>query len=307
MASKEMQDVIDSITTFPLDVAGQREHYTKVWSSVQVDTFIQSRPVSLDGIGSDNSEWVWADRGRTDKVFCYFHGGGYVCGEPWMWRQFNGLLARASKMRCLAVGYRLAPENPFPAAVEDCVAAYKWLVKSGVSANNIVLVGDSAGGALVLSVLMALRDEGAPLPAGGVTLSPWTDLELMGESVNAATCDPLTTKTSALAMAEQYLQGQDPKSAWVSAIHGDLNNLPPIHIEAGERDILYSDSIRLIEKLRAVDNKFSFNSEPGAIHSFPALAPSTPEAASAINRIATFMREAVFSASPVADKATADA
>ncbi|MGO4001498.1 alpha/beta hydrolase [Pseudomonas fluorescens] len=112
MASKEMQHVIDSITDFPLDVAGQRDHYKKVWSSVPVDSDIQSRPAELGGIGAGDSEWVWTEGAKSDAVFCYFHGGGYVCGEPWMWRQFNGRLARASGMSCLAFGYRLAPEYP---------------------------------------------------------------------------------------------------------------------------------------------------------------------------------------------------
>ena len=207
-----------------------------------------------------------------------------------MWRQFNGRLSRASNMRCLAFDYRLAPEYPSPTAAYDCVDAYMWLVNTGVSPNNIVLVGDSAGGALVLAVLMELRDRGLPMPAGGVAMSPWTDLELTGESVTPEVGDPLTTKESARSMAITYLNGQDPQNPLASAIYADVSDLPQLHIEAGERDILYSDSTRIVERLTATGNKVHFHSIPGAIHSFPALAGPTPEAAEAIERISEFMR-----------------
>ncbi len=290
VASKEMQDVIDSISDFPLDVEGQRKHYERVWKQVPVDPDIKAGSIDVGGIGAGNSEWVWTEGARDDKVFFYYHGGGYVCGEPWMWRQFNGRLSRASGMRCLAFGYRLAPEHPFPTAIEDCVEAYLWLLKSGTSPKRIVLVGDSAGGALVLSVMMALRDRGEPLPAAGVPMSPWTDLELKGETMTPSTGDPLTTEESARSMAERFLGGKDPRHPWASALYGDLKSLPPLHIEAGERDVLYSDSTRLVQILRDSGNEVNFFSVPGAIHSFPALAGPTPEAATAIERMAAFMR-----------------
>jgi epsilon-lactone hydrolase len=290
MASKEMQSVVDSITDFPLDLPGQRAHYRKVWSQVPVDLDVESKPANCGGTGSGDSEWVWTKDSRDDRVFFYYHGGGYVCGEPWMWRQFNGTLARVSGFKGLAYGYRLAPEHPFPTAIDDCVAGYLWLVGTGVNPKNIVLVGDSAGGALVLSVLMSLRDRSLPLPACGLPMSPWTDLELKGETMTPATQDPLTTEESARSMAEQFLGGADPKHPWASAIYADLRGLPPLHIEAGERDVLYADSTRLVAKLVAAGNDHSFVSVPGAIHSFPALAGRTPEAAEAFKRMAAFMK-----------------
>jgi len=291
MASKAMQAVIDSITDFPLDVPGQREHYRKVWSSVPVSPDVQSAPVDCGGTGAGDSEWVWAKGAKDDHTFIYYHGGGYVCGEPWMWRQFNGNLSRASGFRGLSYGYRLAPEHPFPVAIEDCVAGYMWLVKTGVNPKSIVLVGDSAGGALVLSVMMVLRDRSLPLPAAGLPMSPWTDLELKGKTMTPKTKDPLTTEESARPMADRFIGNADKRHPWGSAIYADLKGLPPLHIEAGERDVLYSDSTRLIEKLKAAGNKFKFSSIPGAIHSFPALAGSTPEAAAAIKRMAKFMQK----------------
>jgi monoterpene epsilon-lactone hydrolase len=300
MASNEMQTVIDQITDFPLDLEGQREHYRRVWSSVAVDPDIKSEPADLDTVGGPLSEWVTADGVEGEGVFVYFHGGGYVCGEPWMWRQFNGRLARASGMRCLAFDYRLAPEHPFPTAVEDSVDAVLWLINSGTPPAEIALVGDSAGGALVLSVMMVLRDRGERLPAAGLPMSPWTDLELSGETMTPATGDPLTTEESARSMAEQFLAGQDPRHPWASAIHADLSRLPPMHIEAGERDVLYSDSVRVVDRLRQAGNDVSFVSTPGAIHSFPALAGPTPEAAGAIDRMAAFMRRHVSAGAPLA-------
>lgn len=301
MASQEMQDVIDSITDFPLDVPGQRAHYEKVWSAVPVDDDIRSESADLGGIGGDGSEWVWAE-GSGDEgapVFFYFHGGGYIAGRPWMWRSFNGRLARASGFRGLAFDYRLAPEHPFPTAVHDSVDAYQWLLASGRRPEDVVLVGDSAGGALVLSVLMELRDRGLPLPAGGAPMSPWTDLELLGETMTPETGDPLTTEDSARSMAERYLGGQSPRNPLASAIHADLAGLPPLHIEAGERDVLYSDSVRVVELLRQAGNDVRFESEPGAIHSYPALAGTTPEAVAAIDRMGAFLKEVVAAASKI--------
>lgn len=289
MASREMQDVIDSITDFPLDVDGQRAHYRKVWSQVPVDSDIQSRPIDCGGIGAGDSEWVWTDKSRDERIFFYYHGGGYVCGEPWMWRQFNGTLARESGFKGLSFGYRLAPEYPFPTAIEDCVAGYIWLLGTGVNPKNIALVGDSAGGALVLSVLMALRDRKLPMPACGLPMSPWTDLELKGETMKPETGDPLTTEESARSMAVRFLGGADARHPWASALYGDVSGLPPLHIEAGERDVLFADSTRLVQRLKEAGTEHSFEAVPGAIHSFPALASRTPEAAAAFKRMAAFM------------------
>lgn len=286
-----MQAVIESITDFPLDLPGQRTHYHKVWSAVPVDSDVVAEPVDTGGKGAGDSEWVRAPGASRDHVFFYYHGGGYVCGEPWMWRQFNGLLSRASGFSGLSFGYRLAPEHSFTTPTEDCVAGYEWLLSQGQDPKKIVLVGDSAGGALVLSVLMALRDRKLPLPACGIPLSPWTDLELKGESMKPETGDPLTTEDSARSMAQRFLAGGDPRHPWVSAIHADLSGLPPLHIEAGERDVLYSDSTRVVDVLRRHGNDVSFVSTPGAIHSFPALASGTPEASAAFTRMAAFMRK----------------
>jgi epsilon-lactone hydrolase len=290
MTSSEMQNVIDSITDFPLNVPGQREHYRKVWNQVPVDKDIQSQAVDCGGTGAGDSEWVWTSGASEDKVFFYYHGGGYVCGEPWMWRQFNGTLSRASGFKGLAYGYRLAPEHQFPVAIEDCVAGYQWLLSTGIKPKNIILVGDSAGGALVLSVMMILRDRKLPQPAGGIPLSPWADIEHTGWSMKPETMDPLTTKESADSMATRFIGKADKKNPLASAIYADLHGLPPLHIEAGQRDVLYSDSTRLVEKLSAAGGEFHFSSIPGAIHSFPALAGSTPEAAAAFKRMANFMR-----------------
>jgi acetyl esterase/lipase len=206
-----------------------------------------------------------------------------------MWRQFNGTLARESGFRGLSFGYRLAPEYPFPTAIEDCVAGYIWLLGTGVNPKNIALVGDSAGGALVLSVLMVLRDRKLPMPACGAPMSPWTDLELKGETMKPETGDPLTTEDSARSMAIRFLGGADARHPWASALYGDVSGLPPLHIEAGERDVLFADSTRLVKRLKDAGTEHTFEAVPGAIHSFPALASRTPEAAGAFKRMAAFM------------------
>ncbi|WBO21330.1 alpha/beta hydrolase [Sphingomonas abietis] len=289
MPSKEMEAVIASLTDFPLDVAGQRDHYRKVWNSVPVDPDIHAKPAACGHIGSGDSEWVWSDHADPERVFIYFHGGGYVCGDPWMWRQFNGLLSKASGFYGLGFGYRLAPEHPFPAAIEDSLQGYQWLLDTGIKPSNIILVGDSAGGGLVLSVMMAARDRGVPLPAGGIALSPWTDLELSGETITLKT-DPLTTVESATGMAKRFLGEADARNPLASVLYGDFSGLPPLHLEAGENDLLFSDSTRLVRRLEDYAVPVDFHATPGAIHSFPALASATPEGQAAIARMAAFMR-----------------
>ena len=177
--------------------------------------------VTLEAVdaGGVPSEWVTAPNADPKRVVLYFHGGGYVLGSIASYREFCSRLSRAAKARVLVIDYRLAPEHPFPAPVEDAVSAYKWLLTNGVEPSNMALGGDSEGGGLTIAALVALRDEGQPLPSAGVCLSPWVDLEGIGDSMTTkAGVDSMVQKDGLVEMANLYLDGADPRSPTGSAV-----------------------------------------------------------------------------------------
>lgn len=190
----------------------------------------------------------------------------------------------------MAVDYRLAPEYPFPAALEDCLTAYRWLLKSGISSQQIVIGGDSAGGNLALTTLMALRDAGDLLPAAAVCISPMTDLAGTGESFSTNQ-DPLLTSQFALSMAQYYAGNQDPRLPLISPHYGSLSGLPPLLIHIGEDEILLSDATRLADNARAAGVDVSLVIWPKMWHVWHVYAPYLPEAQQAVNAIGVFVRE----------------
>lgn len=204
-------------------------------------------------------------------------------------------ICQAAASRALAVEYRLAPEDPFPAALEDCLAAYRWLLKSGTSPQQIVVAGDSAGGNLTLTTLMALRDAGDPLPAAAVCISPMTDLAGTGESFSTNK-DPLLTTRFALSMARYYAGGQDPRLPLISPHYGSLHEFPPLLIHVGEDEILLSDSMRLADNARADGVEVRLVIWPKMWHVWHAFVPYLPEAQQAVAEIGAFIGEHVVSA-----------
>ena len=191
---------------------------------------------------------------RTDQTLLYIHGGAFVIGNPTDYRSLSGELGRAAGVSTVSLDYRLAPEHPFPAAVDDCVAAYRALLEGGIKPADIVLAGDSAGGGLVIATLVAARDAGLPMPAGALTISPWVDLACTGNSMQSKiAADPSITREGLLANAELYLQGKPLTTPLASPLYADLRGLPPVFVQVGTAEVLLDDSIRLVGALGAAD------------------------------------------------------
>jgi acetyl esterase/lipase len=236
--------------------------------------------------------WVMVPESAPSPVILYFHGGGYGIGSAATHRDLVARFCRAARARALSVDYRLAPEHPFPAAVEDGAASYRWLRQQGVPASSIVVAGDSAGGGLVLATLLALRDAGDALPAAAICLSPLTDLAKEGASMRTkAAVDPMVQPESSAAYARRYLGGADAKTPLASPLYADLAGLPPLLILVGTSEVLLDDSTRFADKaVRAgVDVELEVWDE--MIHIWPFFAAVLPEGQWAIERMAAFVGE----------------
>jgi epsilon-lactone hydrolase len=235
---------------------------------------------------------IATDRSRADHHVLYLHGGGYVFGSPSQYRDFIWRIATVAAAQVLCLSYRLAPEHPFPAAVDDAASAYRWLIAQGAAPGSIAVMGDSAGGGLAFSALLRLRDEGVPLPAATVALSPWTDLAMTGQSLRMnARRDPSLVPERAQSFARHYLGSADPRDPHVSPLYGDLTGLPPSLIHVGSDEILRDDSVRMAEKLRACGCSVELEIWPRMPHAWHLFARVLPEARLAIARIGEFLRQ----------------
>jgi acetyl esterase/lipase len=250
---------------------------------------VQVEDVEANGVPA---EWVVAADTAAERVILYLHGGGYVIGSPATHRGLAERLSRAAAARVLVIDYRLAPEHPFPAAVEDATAAYGWLLASGVRAAEIAVAGDSAGGGLMVSTLVALRDAGQPLPAAGVCKSPWVDMEGIGESMTTrAGLDPMVQKEGLIGMANLYLNGADPRTPLAAPLYADLQGLPPLLIQVGTSETLFDDATRLAKHAKAAGVEVTLESWDDMIHVWQLFASVLPEGQKAIDRIGEFVRQ----------------
>ena len=242
--------------------------------------------------GSVPAEWVVAPGATAERVILYLHGGGYVIGSINTHRDLASRLSRAASARVLLIEYRLAPEHPFPAAVDDAVAAYRWLLAGGANPARLAIAGDSAGGGLTVATLVALRDAGLPLPATGVCLSPWVDLEGIGESMTSkATADPMVQRDGLLKMAALYLNGQPARAPLAAPLYADLSGLPPLLIQVGTAETLLDDSTRLAERARKAGVAVTLEPWEDMIHVWQAFAAMLPEGRQAIDRIGEFVKQ----------------
>jgi monoterpene epsilon-lactone hydrolase len=268
-------------------VAQMRSDWDVAFGSCAVPA--SSERVSAGGV---DAEWIAGSNARHDKTILYFHGGGFRLGSVSSHREMIGRIAEASGCRVLAINYRLAPEHRFPAALDDAVAAYDWLLSQGVSPENIVVAGDSAGGNLVLASLLSLRERGLPLPAAGVLMSPWTDLAATGESYTSrAEADPIHQRPMILALAKTYLGADgDPRHPLASPLHADLAGLPALLIQVGDRETVLDDSIMFADEARAAGIAVELQVWDGMIHVFQMFA-ELAEAGRAIDSIAGFIQK----------------
>jgi monoterpene epsilon-lactone hydrolase len=293
MASSELQVIIDAFRSRPnmadLSIEEQRAQMEINLTQFQLLTDVHCEPVDAGGIPA---EWITTPGVNTERVICYLHGGGYVLGSINTHREMASRLSRAAKARVLILDYRRAPEHPFPAAVDDSIAAYRWLLSVGVNPARLVIAGESAGGGLTIATLVALRDAGEPLPAAGICLSPWVDLECLGESmVTKAEIDPVVTRDLVLALAKAYLGNTDPCTPLASPLYADLTGLPPLLIQVGTAECLFDDARRLADRARAAGVDVTLEPWDDMIHMWHMFAAILPEGQQAIDRIGEFIRK----------------
>ena len=237
------------------------------------------------------AEWLRPPAAVAGRVVLYLHGGGYVIGSPRSHRHLAAAIALAGAASTLLLDYRLAPEHPFPAAVDDAVAAYRWLLDQGVDPRRVVIGGDSAGGGLTVAILLALRAASIPRPAGGVCLSPWVDLSCSGASYESkAAVDPIVKRGMIDDMARAYLGANDPRTPLASPLFADLRGLPPLLIHVGNDEVLLDDAVRLADRAREAGVETTLEVWERMIHVWHWFLPMLDEAQSAVDSIGRFIR-----------------
>ena len=243
--------------------------------------------------GGVDGEWIIPADAPEDKAILYFHGGGFRIGSVASHRDLIARIALASGCRVLAINYRLAPEHRFPAALDDALVAYGWMLDRGLKPDSVVFAGDSAGGNLVLAAMLALRERGLPLPIAAALMSPWTDLAATGTSyVTRAEVDPIHQRPMILALAKNYLGGQgDPCDPLVSPLYADLRDLPPLLIQVGDRETVLDDSVMFADLARAAGVDVHLEVWDGMIHVFQMFGAELSEAHRAIASIAGFLNQ----------------
>jgi acetyl esterase/lipase len=293
MSQQQLQALIEQLKANPIlqqpSIEAVREGFEQMSSMFPVPDDVQRDPVAA---GTVKAEWLTAPGAAADRAVLYLHGGGYVIGSINTHRALGASVSRAAKARVLLIDYRLAPEHPHPAAVEDAVCAYRFLLQQGLSPKRIALAGDSAGGGLVVATLVALRDAGEKLPAAGVCLSPWIDLECLGESMKTKSAvDPMVQKDGALQLAALYLGGKSPRTPLAAPLYADLSGLPPLLIQVGTAETLLDDASRLAERARKAGVNVTYDPWEEMIHVWQLFAPMLDEGKQAIEKFGAFIQE----------------
>lgn len=299
MASPELQAVIDLLrgrpaprVDTPEGLAAYRQGFVAMTADQPLPPDVAVRPVDAGGVPG---EWLEPAEATQGPILLFLHGGAYVRGSPATHRALVAALCRAAGVRALTLDYRLGPEHRFPAALEDAVAAWRWLLEhSGEPPGRLALAGDSAGGGLSLATLVALRDAGDPLPAAAALLSPWTDLAHTGASITErAAADPFVDRAYLETMAACYLGGHDPRDPLASPLYADLCGLPPLLIQVGTAEILLDDSVRVAEAVRRCGGSVTLEQWPDMVHVWHLFAPMLPEGRAGIEQAAAWLRRYV--------------
>jgi monoterpene epsilon-lactone hydrolase len=290
--SKEQQRQLDAILRGGQfdgggDVETVRKAFNELMAQVPVAPDIQQKPVEIGGVAGVE---VTIPGNEAESVILYFHGGVYVIGTATASVPLVGDLVRRAGAKAITLDYRLAPEHPYPAAVEDARAAYEGLLAQGVAPARIALAGESAGGGLAVAALLALREAGVPLPSCAYLMSPYVDLTLSGETLTEKReVDPILTPDGLRARVPDYVGGADASDPNISPIFADLTGLPPLLIQTGSHEVLLSDALRLAGRAAISDVPVTLDVTPGVPHVFQAYAGLLDEARAALDRASDFL------------------
>lgn len=292
MPSQQFQSLVDKVRARkPATLPPLEDLRTEMDRMADIFPLPEGTEMEDVDAGGVPGRWISMPGVAADKVVLYLHGGGYVMGSIDSHRTMMAMISAASGARVLGINYRLAPEHPLPAAVDDATAAYRWLLGQGVASGNLAIAGDSAGGGLTLAALLALRDAGEPLPAAAVCISPWTDMTGSGDSIRTkAEEDPMVSPASLSTHAKNYLGGADPKTPLASPLFADLKGLPPLLVQVGTAEVLLDDSRRLAERARAAGVDVTLEEGEDMIHVWHWFAPMAPEGGEAIDRMGAYLK-----------------
>ncbi|MBN1802428.1 MAG: alpha/beta hydrolase [Candidatus Lokiarchaeota archaeon] len=251
--------------------------------------------VKLEEILADEVDAVWITTPESSylPVIVYMHGGGYISGSPSTHYNLCSSIARVVKGRVISIDYRLAPEHPFPAALDDAIMVYKYLLNAeGISPDKIIFAGDSAGGGLVIATLLKLKEIGEILPRAVVCFSPWVDLMLLGNSFKThVERDPFLTPEVLKSASKWYCGQKNPKNPLISPLYGDLKGLPPILIQVGTEELLLDDSVRLAKLAKEASVDVTLEIDEGMIHVYQAFVAFAPEPKQALDRVGEFLKK----------------
>jgi epsilon-lactone hydrolase len=285
--STEQQETLDAIlrqSAFPpdSDVNEQRRLLRELLSAQPLPADVTVTAAELGGVPTAE---ITIDGIEPRHVVLYFHGGVYVMGDAFLAAGLASQVGRRTHAKVISVDYRLAPEHPYPAAVDDALAAYEALLHNGIAPADIAFAGESAGGGLAIATLVNARDHGLPLPAAGFVMSPYADLTLAGTTIETRReVDPLLSREALQARIPDYTSGQDAAQGLISPVFADLSGLPPLIIQAGTHEVLLDDAVRLAQQAVAADVEVTLDITPGVPHVFQAYSPLLDEAAAALDR-----------------------
>jgi epsilon-lactone hydrolase len=285
--STEQQETLDAIlrqSAFPVDsdVNEQRELLRQAISAQPLPADVTVTAAALGGVPTAE---ITVDGIEPRHVVLYFHGGVYVMSDAFLAAGLASQVGRRTHAKVISVDYRLAPEHPYPAAVDDALAAYEALLHDGIAPSDIAFAGESAGGGLAIATLVNARDHGLPLPAAAFVMSPYVDLTLAGTTMETRRkVDPLLSRELLQARIPDYTAGQDAALGLISPIFADLSGLPPLIIQAGSHEVLLDDAVRLAGQAASADVEVTLEITPGVPHVFQAYSPMLDEAGAALDR-----------------------